>query len=491
MDRPSRGPRTAPVPRRVLVVDDVDSMRSYLKNLLSLRGYQVDAAESGSAALAAIDQGLQPEVVLLDVMMPGMDGLETLDGMVKRLPKVPVIMLTVVGKAGTVVEAMSRGASDYLNKPFEEEELELAIQRVLEKEQLQGENRTLRQRLRAHEQRENSRFLWASEKMMQIHDLVEQVGDADVTVLICGESGVGKEVVARTLHELSTRCDGPFVKVNCAALPEQLLESELFGYERGAFTGASSRKAGKFEIADGGTIFLDEIGEMSPPLQAKLLQVLQDGEFSRLGGEKDVHVDARVISASNRDLAGMVGKGLFREDLFYRLNVVNILVPPLRERVEEIPVFIDHFVREYSKKYSRELRPLSDSLLARLVEYPFPGNVRELENMVKRVVVLQSEDSVLEEIDAKLREPSLFAGPSAAAPEPPGAESVASAPAEVGDEQRSLKEIGRSAALAAERVALERVLAQTNWNRKKAAQRLAVSYKTLLQKIKETGLGGS
>ncbi len=484
-----REARTAPVRHRVLVVDDVDSMRSYLKNLLSLRGYQVDAADSGTAALAAIDEGLQPEVVLLDVMMPGMDGLETLDGIIKRLPEVPVIMLTVVGKAGTVVEAMSRGAADYLNKPFEEEELELAIQRVLEKEQLQGENRNLRQRLRAHEQRQNSGFLWGSEKMMRIRDLVEQVGDADVTVLIYGESGVGKEVVARTLHELSTRCEGTFVKVNCAALPEQLLESELFGYERGAFTGASNRKAGKFEIADGGTIFLDEIGEMSPPLQAKLLQVLQDGEFSRLGGEKDVHVDARVVCATNRDLSDMVAKRLFREDLFYRLNVVNILVPPLRERREEIPVFIDHFVREYSKKYSRELRPLSDSLLARLVEYPFPGNVRELENMVKRVVVLQSEDSILEEIDAKLREPPLPAGPAVG--EPARAEPVAPAPGKEDEEQQSLKEIGRSAALAAERVALERVLAQTNWNRKRAAQRLAVSYKTLLQKIKETGLGES
>lgn len=483
-----REPRTVPERRRVLVVDDVDSMRSYLKSLLTLKGFEVEAAESGFAALEAIDDGMRPDVVLLDVMMPGMDGLETLDGIAKRLPAVPVIMLTVVGKAGTVVEAMSRGAADYLNKPFEEEELELAIQRVLEKEQLEGENQHLRQRLRAHELRENSGFLWVSEKMLRIRDLIEQVGDADVTMLIYGESGVGKEVVARTVHEVSTRCDGTFVKVNCAALPEQLLESELFGYERGAFTGASGRKAGKFEIADKGSIFLDEIGEMSPPLQAKLLQVLQDGEFSRLGGEKDIHVDARVICATNRDLGGMVAQGLFREDLFYRLNVVNILVPPLRERREEIPVLADHFLQEYSEKYSRELRPLSNELLSRLNEYAFPGNVRELENIIKRVVVLQNEESILAEIDGKLGEPvtstpspSLHSDARVAASGPP-------VPPRAEEQTLSLKEIGRSAALAAERVALERVLGQTNWNRKKAAQKLAVSYKTLLQKIKETGL---
>jgi len=293
-----------------------------------------------------------------------------------------------------------------------------------------------------------------------------------------GESGVGKEVIARTVHELSNRGKRAFIKVNCAALPEQLLESELFGYERGAFTGASARKAGKFELADTGTMFLDEIGEMSPPLQAKLLQVLQDGEFSRLGGQSDVHVDVRVIAATNRDLEQMVHGGTFREDLYYRLNVVNIYIPPLRERPEEIPVFAKHFLDLYSEKYKREMDEISDRLMQGFLKYPFPGNVRELENMIKRIVVLQSEDAIAGEI---------FGAPR-------GDRSVLTSVERMVEEidpleeNVSLREIGKRAAREAEREALQRVLYQTNWNRKKAAKILEVSYKTLLQKIKECGL---
>jgi len=295
---------------------------------------------------------------------------------------------------------------------------------------------------------------------------------------------VGKEVVARTTHDLSNRRENRFVKVNCAALPEELLESELFGYERGAFTGASSRKAGKFEVASGGTMFLDEIGEMSPKLQAKLLQVLQDGEFSRLGGDTDVHVDVRVLAATNRNLEEMVRKGAFREDLYYRLNVVNVWIPPLRERREEIPVLVDHFRQMYSAKYGRELAAISDRLMRGFLDYSWPGNVRELENMVKRIVVLQSEDAIAEEIfgaaasKARLASAQVASAPVPAEPDPAGDGSPI-----------SLRDIGRKAARDAEREALKRVLYQTNWNRKKAARILEVSYKTLLQKIKETGLG--
>jgi len=308
--------------------------------------------------------------------------------------------------------------------------------------------------------------------------VLEQVADADVTVLIHGESGVGKEVVASTLHELSNRSESGFVKVNCAALPEELLESELFGYERGAFTGASTRKSGKFELADHGTMFLDEIGEMSPPLQAKLLQVLQDNTFSRLGGEADVHVDVRVVAATNRNLEEMVGSGGFREDLYYRLNVVNVFVPPLRDRAEEIPVFVDHFVRKYSAKYQRPMDGVSDRLMQGFLEYAWPGNVRELENMVKRIVVLQSEESIVDEI---------LSGRLRREPEAPTVEEMVEEIDPL-DDQVSLREIGRRAAREAERKALRKVLYQTNWNRKKAAQILEVSYKTLLQKIKECGL---
>ena len=472
-----RSVKTRSVPERsqILVVDDAEGIRSYLKNLLSLKGYDVLLAEDGRGALEILRDGAIPQVVILDIMMPDMDGIELLRKVKESWPRIPVIMLSVVGKAGTIVEAMNLGAADYLNKPFEEEELDIALSKVLEKETIKAEREELRERLRVHE--EQDVFLWASDKMQRIRDILEQVADADVTVLIHGDSGVGKEVIARTTHELSNRSSQAFIKVNCAALPEELLESELFGYERGAFTGASARKPGKFELADRGTMFLDEIGEMSPPLQAKLLQVLQDGEFSRLGGQVDVRVNVRMIAATNRDLEQMVQSGAFREDLFYRLNVVNIRVPPLRERPEEIPVLVRHFLNLYSQKYSREMRSVSERLMQGFVSYPWPGNVRELENMVKRIVVLQNEDAIADEIFA--------------APRP--AESMSRVERMVEEidpleDRISLREIGKRAAREAEREALQRVLYQTNWNRKKAAKILEVSYKTLLQKIKECGL---
>ncbi len=464
-------PRRVPERKQILVIDDAESIRAYLRNLLPLLGYDVLLAETGAHALELLEGEARPDAILLDVMMPDMDGLETLRRIHRIAPKVPVIMLSVVRKAATVVEAMNLGAADYLDKPFEEAELEAALDRVLDtgaeavKEDLPGSPRA------------RGKSLWASEQMRRIREILEQIGDADVTVLIHGESGVGKEVVARAVHELSTRRASRFVKVNCAALPEELLESELFGYERGAFTGATTRKPGKFEVASGGTMFLDEIGEMSPKLQAKLLQVLQDGEFSRLGGHAEVHVDVRVVAATNRDLDEMVRKRTFREDLYYRLNVVNVRVPPLRERPEEISVLTDHFLTMYSSEYGRELITLSDRLRQGFAEYPWPGNVRELENMIKRIVVLQREDAIAQEIFGSAR---------------PGAPGPLDEEVELEldptEEGVSLRDIGKRAARQAERTALRRVLYQTNWNRKKAAKILEVSYKTLLQKIKECGL---
>jgi two-component system response regulator AtoC len=324
--------------------------------------------------------------------------------------------------------------------------------------------------------------------MRAVKRIIDRVAATDATVLIWGESGVGKELVARTLHQCSLRWDRPFVKVNCAALPLELLESELFGYERGAFTGAHRQKPGKFELADTGTIMLDEIGEMPLPLQAKLLQVLQDREFSRLGSRQDIKVDVRVIAATNKDLAKLVGQGQFREDLYYRLNVVNIHVPALRDRREEIPVLTEHFLSLYAHRYGRPRRPVAPETMRRFMEYGWPGNIRELENIAKRIVVLGSEDWVNEELVPRRRPGELRPGPHqdeawAAEPAPAPKPEPVSRPEALG-----LKEIARQAAREAERVALKEVLDQVHWHRLEAARRLKISYKALLYKIREYGL---
>jgi two-component system response regulator AtoC len=318
----------------------------------------------------------------------------------------------------------------------------------------------------------NGIFIYASDKMHRIKEIIDHVANTDVTVLIQGESGVGKEVVARSIHQNSFRKDKPFVKVNCAALPHELLESELFGYEKGAFTGAYRQKPGKFELASGGTIFLDEIGEISPSLQAKLLQVLQDREFSRLGGKKDIQVDVRVLVATNRNIDQAVKTGHFREDLYYRLNVVSITVPPLRERREEIPIFVEYFLNKFSKKYSKRVPPLSDRMIKVLLQYPWFGNVREMENVIQRYVVLKSEDAIIEELAAPAGIDPL--------PEKKGVAEQKGWP--------SLKEVHREAVMKAEAEVIRKALESTNWNRKKAATLLNISYKALLYKMKACNL---
>ncbi|HKE11448.1 MAG TPA: sigma-54 dependent transcriptional regulator [Myxococcota bacterium] len=460
--------------RRILIVDDAEGIRGYLANLLELRGYQVDTAEDGRRALALLEAGAAPDVILLDVMMPGLDGLETLRRIRETHPNANVVMLSVVGRAQTIVEAMQLGAVDYLNKPFEEEELEIVLRAALEKRELERE----RERLLGEVSSDPESAVWASPQMQQIQKLLEQISDTDVTVLIQGESGSGKEIVARAAHQFSTRREHPFVKVNCAALPPDLLESELFGYERGAFTGAVSRKPGKFEVADGGTIFLDEIGEMSPALQAKLLQVLQDGRFTRLGGNEEVRVDVRVVCATNRDLEAMVQAGTFRKDLFFRLNVVSLRLPPLRERRDEIPTLVNTFLSRYSVRYGRSRPRLSQRLLRAFGRYPFPGNVRELENMIKRIVVLGNESSVLHDV----------LGPGESRGLGESAIQALLAQLEETAGELPLREVGARVALEVERHTIESVLLRTNWNRKQAARFLNVSYKTLLQKIRECGL---
>ena len=463
--------------RRILVVDDAEGIRSYLASLLELQGFRVDTAEDGRSALALLESGAAPDLIILDVMMPGIDGMETLRRIRARDAEVPVVMLSVVGKATTIVEAMQLGATDYLNKPFEEEELELTLSKAFEGRDLEAECQQPRADLGPDAAANAS--VWEGETLREIHELLVQISDTDVSVLIQGESGVGKEIVARAVHSTSERRDQPFVKVNCAALPTELLESELFGYEKGAFTGANARKQGRFEHAQGGTIFLDEIGEMSPALQGKLLQVLQDGTFTRLGANREVRVDVRLVTATNRPLEEMVeGKG-FRADLFFRLNVVSVQIPPLRERREEIPRLVDHFLRRFSAKYGKYRVQVSSRLMSLFDRYPFPGNIRELENTIKRIVVLESEDAIVAEL--------LSGGER-------GVRSTVTAFQSLLEEAEEsagdvpLREVGRKASLEAEREAIERVLLQTNWNRKQAARLLHVSYKTLLQKIRECGL---
>ena len=318
-------------------------------------------------------------------------------------------------------------------------------------------------------ERERGIFIYTSEKMHQVKEMMDQVADTDVTVLIQGESGVGKEVVARSIHLNSLRRHRPFVKVNCAALPSELLESELFGYEKGAFTGAYRQKPGKFELANGGTIFLDEIVEISLPLQAKLLQVLQDREFSRLGGKKDVRVDVRVLAATNKNVEEAVNSGRFREDLYYRLNVVNVTIPPLRERKEEIPIFVEYFLDKFGKKYHKTAKPLSDQIMKAFLQYHWLGNVRELENVIQRIIVLGNEKVILDELTSSINKESVQIQEGSYPPR----------------KWPSLKEVHREATAKAEAEVIRKALGMTNWNRKKAAGLLNISYKALLYKIKE------
>src|ERR671912_333867 len=384
----------------VAIVDDDSSFSAYLRTFLSLRGYEARCYTRGDELLASMKQAEAPDVILLDVMMPGLDGLATLRALKSSRAETQVIMLSGRNNASTIVEAVRLGAADYVVKPDDPEglgeiALDVAIKNAIEKNRLVSELSELRQQLSDDE----DRAVWGnSEKMRAIATVIEQVADSDVGVLIRGESGVGKELVSRAIHQRSTRRNRPFVKVNCAALPAELLESELFGHERGAFTGAATTRIGKFEQADTGTIFLDEIAEMKPALQAKLLHVLQDAEFTKLGSNKRVTVDVRVVAATNRDLEAMMLKGDFREDLDYRLKVIDVHVPALRERRDEIDPLTEFFIARYARRYNRPARPLSDALRQQFHQYDWPGNVRELENMIKRIVVLQDESLVVQEL---------------------------------------------------------------------------------------------
>ena len=473
-----------------VVIDDDPLVRQKLDKILREMGHEVVCCAKGAEGMGRVQEA-QPAVVLLDVYLPGEDGLEVLKEIREKSPGTSVIMISAFGEAGVVVKAMKQGASDFLTKPLDLEEVRAAVENVLAKVTLQWEVERLREQVRQGQlerrRTEHDGMFQNSVRMKAIKEMIDQVADTDTTVLVWGESGVGKELVARAVHECSVRRERAFVKVNCAALPLELLESELFGYERGAFTGAHRRKPGKFELADGGTMFLDEIGEMPLPLQAKLLQVLQDGVFSRLGSGRDIRVDVRVIASTNKELERAVREGAFREDLYYRLNVVNIHVPTLRERREEIPILVEQFWQKYSQQYNRQRGRISRALLERFMVYPWPGNVRELENMVKRIVVLESEELVKRELAGR------EAGNGAVS----GREDAGKPRKESGDEPKhsfggedglGLKEIARRAAREAERGVMREVLDQVHWNRVEAARRLKISYKALLYKIADCGL---
>jgi DNA-binding NtrC family response regulator len=529
-------------PARLALVDDDQQFVEYLETLLRSRGYEVQPFTSGSELLQSMHSDAPPDVVLLDVSMPGMDGLETLKAVRVAHPHVQVIMLSGRNAPATIVDAMRQGALDYVVKPDDpdglgEAALEAAIRNAVERTVLSSE--VARLRTQVGENPEGTAFWGPGSAMRNVMAMVERIADSEISVLLRGESGVGKEVIARELHKRSGRRARPFVKVNAAALPSELLESELFGHERGAFTGAQTARIGKFEFANHGTLMLDEIGEMPAGLQAKLLHVLQDSEFTKLGSNRPVQVDVRIIAATNRDIEAMMRAGTFREDLYYRLQVIELHIPPLRERKEEIPQLIEFFLVKYSERYGRPLRRPSEPLRDTLLNYAWPGNVRELENVIKRFVILQDEGLVLAELKRARAHaesalprgvaaapppatsppsytpvappqsvapvapappppaaapPVLAATPAPAAPAAAAAVAVADTDEEPAAETAatngpiSLPELAREAAMRAERAAIQQALDRFRWNRRKAADYLGVSYKTLLNKMKECGI---
>jgi DNA-binding NtrC family response regulator len=436
----------------IVVVDDEPSIRTYLSHLLSITGYAVETMTDGDELLARLAVGPIPSLILLDVRLPGRDGIEIIQKIKEAHLKVPVIMLSGMSHTKTVVEAMKLGASDFLLKPVDEDLLAATIKNVLEKAEDAAQA--------------SNDFATANPRMRQLARIVKRVAPTDVPILIFGESGVGKEVMARYAHAHSGRARNPFIKVNCAALPHELLESELFGYERGAFTGADTDRAGKFEQAHTGTLLLDEIGEMSSHLQSKLLHVLQDGTFSRLGARKSTRVDARIIAATNIDIEKAIAEGKFREDLYFRLNVISVDLPPLRERREDIPALCDHFIAKYREGYRSQIDVLPAELMDLFLRYDWPGNIRELENFIKRILVLPDHHSLL----AELASPGI---PSSKRAEPVPAQAPL-----------SLLEVGAGAADRAEQQLVSRVLQETNGNRKQAARRMNICYKALLNKLK-------
>lgn len=440
---------------RILVVDDEAVIREALHDWLTDAGYEVFTAEDGPQALEIIKrEGLG--IMLADLVMPGMDGIELMKRAKEIVPHIAVVIITAYGSVATAIAAMKEGAFDYIEKPFCPERTELLIRNLVERQELVEENLSLREKLEDRHRFEN--IIAKSHKMQRIFELIETVAKSNATVLIVGESGTGKELVARAIHSQSPRREKPFVAVSCAALPESLLESELFGHEKGSFTGAMAQRKGKFEFANKGTLFLDEIGDMSPNVQVHLLRVLEEKEFTRVGGNELIKVDVRVITATNKDLRKAVERGEFREDLYYRLNVVTIEVPPLRERREDIPLLAQHFLKKSALENQKKISGFSPEASKFLLSYDWPGNVRELENAIERAVIL-AKNTLITIHDLPRPE---------------------SAVAHLTPPQKELDEVVKNH--------IAEVLSQTGGNYSQAARILGISRMTLYHKVKEFGL---
>jgi two-component system response regulator AtoC len=447
--------------RRVLVVDDEENLRVVLRTLLRRHGYEVEAAGSGEEALAMVDS-FGPDVVLTDVRMPKMGGLDLLTTLKAKGNEATVIVMSAYGNMDQALDAMKAGAYDYVQKPFKPDEVVLALRKAEERELLRRENRALRDEIRKEHRFED--ILAKSARMQEIFRTISKIAEYKTTVLVTGESGVGKELVARAIHRRSTRRGGPFVAVNCGAIPENLLESELFGHKKGAFTDAVNDRRGLFEEANTGTLFLDEIGELPLGLQVKLLRVLEDERIRRLGEARDLQVDVRIIAATHRDLHAETKAGRFREDLFYRLNVLPIHVPPLRERRDDIPLLIDHFVAKNNTRLGTAIRGLDTETRRLLYEYAWPGNVRELENTIERAMVLAEGDQIIAaDLPERIREAR-----------DPVQVQLASGELSVKKTTRIIEEI-----------LIRRALQKTKGNRTRAAEVLEISHRALLYKIKD------
>ncbi len=469
---------------KIVVADDEESVRWTLRKALERSGYTVLTVADGRAAVETADR-VRADLVLMDIKMPTLDGLQALSLLRERQPDTMVIVMTAFGSLQAAVEAMKRGAYDYITKPFDFEELTLLVRRALEVKTLARELNRLRAQLQ--DRQELGEIVGTSQGMQMVFKLVGQVSDSDATVLVAGESGTGKELIAQAIHKNGSRRHGPFVTVNCAAIPRDLLESEVFGHEKGAFTSAVTTHRGKLELADGGTIFLDEIGEMDPALQTKILRVFEERRFERLGGETPITADVRIVAATNRDLRSLVARGIFREDLFYRLNVVTITLPPLRERHEDIPLLVDHFLRLYGGADPKEVSP---EALKCLLRYNWPGNVRELENVIKRACLLARTRLILpEHFPDALQTAARTAVTEDSA--------IAGTPGGLGREVRAeLKRVGgdkdgelyEHILALVERPLLQAVLERVGGNQLQAAQLLGINRNTLRKRMRQLGI---
>ena len=452
---------------RILVIDDEPDVLNIIVEILKTAGYDVVAAPDGEAGIKALDTGFF-DIVFTDLMMPGIGGMDVLQHAVTRSPKTLCIILTGYGTIESSVEAIKKGAFDYITKPITSKALLIAVEKALNFQSLKEENTRLKKELQKKYRFNN--IIGTSKAMRKVFDLIEKVADTDGTVLISGASGTGKELIATAIHYNSSRSDKPMVVINCGAIPEELLESELFGHEKGAFTGAYKNRTGRFEMANGGTFFLDEIGEMSPSLQVKLLRVLQEQKFEKVGGTKTIHVDVRIIAATNKNLTIAINKGKFREDLYYRLNVIPIKVPSLKQRKSDIPLLIDYFLKKFQQENRAPIKGFSAKALEDMIEFDWPGNVRELENVIKRLTILCDHEVVqVEDLPEHVRRKS---------------SAIESAEEDLLDKDLNLNDAVKDYE---KRLILE-ALEKSNWVKTKAAKLLNINRTTLVEKIKKQNL---